>query len=90
MLSPPVSMCRPSGIGVSGADCDAVGPVFESRRRHGCIMPSRHGGTLNSSRAASPLVRLVEREKRWEVPAPTPLGGLLQNWGGTEKNRTIT
>ncbi|GFX27451.1 transposable element Tcb1 transposase [Trichonephila clavipes] len=28
-----------------------------------CIVPSRHGGTLNSRRAASPLVRLVERER---------------------------
>ncbi|GFV38002.1 uncharacterized protein TNCV_3626221 [Trichonephila clavipes] len=31
-------------------------------------MPSRHGGTLNSRRAASPLVRLVEGEERWEAP----------------------
>ncbi|GFU73113.1 uncharacterized protein TNCV_1354041 [Trichonephila clavipes] len=29
-----------------------------------CIVPSRHGGTLNSRRAASPLVRLVEGEER--------------------------
>ncbi|GFV97846.1 uncharacterized protein TNCV_2021611 [Trichonephila clavipes] len=27
-----------------------------------CIVPSRHGGTLNSRRAVSPLVRLVEGE----------------------------
>ncbi|GFV78964.1 uncharacterized protein TNCV_4347231 [Trichonephila clavipes] len=33
-----------------------------------CIVPSRHGGTLNSSRAASPLVRLVEGEERWDAP----------------------
>ncbi|GFU89993.1 uncharacterized protein TNCV_2438801 [Trichonephila clavipes] len=33
-----------------------------------CIVPSRHGGTLNSRRAASSLVRLVEGEKRWEAP----------------------
>ncbi|GFY08251.1 hypothetical protein TNCV_1356591 [Trichonephila clavipes] len=31
-------------------------------------MPLRNGGTLNSHRAASPLVRLVEGEERWEVP----------------------
>ncbi|GFW59924.1 hypothetical protein TNCV_4863821 [Trichonephila clavipes] len=31
------------------------------------IVPSRHGGTLISSRAASPLVRLVEEEERWEA-----------------------
>ncbi|GFY34972.1 uncharacterized protein TNCV_155491 [Trichonephila clavipes] len=29
-----------------------------------CIVPTRHGGTLNSRRAASPLVRLVEGEER--------------------------
>ncbi|GFU86479.1 hypothetical protein TNCV_1418311 [Trichonephila clavipes] len=28
-----------------------------------CIVPLRHGGTLNSRRAASPLVWLVEEEK---------------------------
>ncbi|GFX70196.1 uncharacterized protein TNCV_4616341 [Trichonephila clavipes] len=33
-----------------------------------CIVPSWHGGTLNSRRAASPLVRLVEGEDRWEAP----------------------
>ncbi|GFV57602.1 uncharacterized protein TNCV_4012461 [Trichonephila clavipes] len=32
-----------------------------------CIVPSRHGGTLNSCRAASLLVRLVEGEERWET-----------------------
>ncbi|GFW48616.1 hypothetical protein TNCV_4241971 [Trichonephila clavipes] len=29
-----------------------------------CIVPSRHGGTLNSRRATSPLVWLVEGEER--------------------------
>ncbi|GFX29411.1 uncharacterized protein TNCV_3997871 [Trichonephila clavipes] len=33
-----------------------------------CIVPSQHGGTLNSRRAASPLVRLVEGEERREAP----------------------
>ncbi|GFX46501.1 hypothetical protein TNCV_4549401 [Trichonephila clavipes] len=32
-----------------------------------CIVPLQHGGTLNSRRAASPLVRLVEDKKRWEA-----------------------
>ncbi|GFV35597.1 hypothetical protein TNCV_3473681 [Trichonephila clavipes] len=38
----------------------------------GCkyIVPSRQGGILNSRRAASPLVLLVEGEDRWEVPNP--------------------
>ncbi|GFU53232.1 uncharacterized protein TNCV_2952731 [Trichonephila clavipes] len=54
-----------------------------------CIVPSRHGGTLNSCRAASPLVRLVEGEERWEV-FDHPQSVLPLNWGGTELNRTIT
>ncbi|GFV25899.1 hypothetical protein TNCV_3868661 [Trichonephila clavipes] len=33
-----------------------------------CIVPLRHGGTLNSRRAASPLVWLVEGVERWEAP----------------------
>ncbi|GFW46001.1 hypothetical protein TNCV_3276191 [Trichonephila clavipes] len=42
-------------------------------------VPLRHGGTLNSRRAASPLMRLVEGEERWEAPdspgcSPSKLG----------------
>ncbi|GFU24122.1 hypothetical protein TNCV_2007151 [Trichonephila clavipes] len=37
-----------------------------------CIVPLRHGGTTNSHRAASPLVRLVDGEERWETPDPSP------------------
>ncbi|GFW82481.1 uncharacterized protein TNCV_3819591 [Trichonephila clavipes] len=33
-----------------------------------CIVPVRHGGTLNSRQAANPLVRLVEGVERWEPP----------------------
>ncbi|GFT46979.1 RNase H domain-containing protein [Trichonephila clavipes] len=40
--------------------------------------------TLNSHRATSLLVRLVEEEERWEVPDHP------QNWGGIEPNRTVT
>ncbi|GFV69694.1 uncharacterized protein TNCV_4508071 [Trichonephila clavipes] len=53
------------------------------------VVPLRHGGTLNSRRAASPLVRLEDGEERWEAPDP-PEGVLPQNWGGTELNRTVT
>ncbi|GFV57353.1 uncharacterized protein TNCV_3285811 [Trichonephila clavipes] len=54
-----------------------------------CIAPLRHGSTLNSRRAASPLVWLLEGEERWE--APDHLQGFLPlNWGGTEQKRTIT
>ncbi|GFW50583.1 hypothetical protein TNCV_2888861 [Trichonephila clavipes] len=59
-----------------------------------CIVPSRHRGTLNNRRAASPLVsrlaasslvRLVEGE----APAH-PQDVLPQNWGETELNRSVT
>ncbi|GFW35772.1 hypothetical protein TNCV_4436191 [Trichonephila clavipes] len=36
------------------------------------IVPLWHGGTLNSRRATSPLVRLVARDERWETPDPPP------------------
>ncbi|GFU61369.1 uncharacterized protein TNCV_530691 [Trichonephila clavipes] len=45
-----------------------------------CIVPLLHWGTLNSHQAASPLVRLVEGEERWEAPghpqdsSPSKLG----------------
>ncbi|GFW51901.1 uncharacterized protein TNCV_1188321 [Trichonephila clavipes] len=54
-----------------------------------CIVPLRHGGTLNSNRATSPLVKFLEEEERWEA-LDHPHGVLRQNWGGTEQNRTIT
>ncbi|GFW29081.1 uncharacterized protein TNCV_2356391 [Trichonephila clavipes] len=53
-----------------------------------CIVPLRHWGTLNSRRAASHLMRLVEEEERWEAP-DHPQGFLPQNWGETELNRSI-
>ncbi|GFW24245.1 uncharacterized protein TNCV_738711 [Trichonephila clavipes] len=54
-----------------------------------CIVPSRQGGTLNSRRAAIPLVRLVEGEERWET-LDHPQGVLPLNWGKTELNRSVT
>ncbi|GFX64528.1 uncharacterized protein TNCV_2811531 [Trichonephila clavipes] len=53
------------------------------------IVHLRQGGTLNSRRAASPLVRLMEGKERWEVP-DHPQGVLPQNWGETELNRSVT
>ncbi|GFU59875.1 hypothetical protein TNCV_4726421 [Trichonephila clavipes] len=35
------------------------------------LVPLQQEGTLNSNRAASPFVWLVEREERWEVPGHT-------------------
>ncbi|GFT49366.1 uncharacterized protein TNCV_4583341 [Trichonephila clavipes] len=54
-----------------------------------CIVPLRHGGTLNIRQATSPLVWLVEGEERWEAPAYLQ-GILSQNWGGTETKHTVT
>ncbi|GFS77203.1 uncharacterized protein TNCV_3757991 [Trichonephila clavipes] len=48
-----------------------------------CIVPARHGGTLNSRRATSPLVRLVEGGERWEASGH-PQSVLPLNWGGIE------
>ncbi|GFV60000.1 hypothetical protein TNCV_1401081 [Trichonephila clavipes] len=49
------------------ADCCAVRPGFRSWRGLDvckCTVPLGHGGTVNSHRAASRLVRLVEGEER--------------------------
>ncbi|GFV18073.1 uncharacterized protein TNCV_168771 [Trichonephila clavipes] len=54
-----------------------------------CIVPSRLGVTLNSLRAASPVVKLVEGEESWEGSDHSQCV-LPQNWGGTEQNCTIT
>ncbi|GFX73753.1 uncharacterized protein TNCV_4290691 [Trichonephila clavipes] len=76
----------------SNAECSAVEPGLESRRRiyvRKCIVNSRHGDTINSRRAASPLMRLVEEEERWEAPDHHS-GAFPQNWGGNEPNRIVT
>ncbi|GFW00737.1 uncharacterized protein TNCV_2305101 [Trichonephila clavipes] len=52
-------------------------------------LPLRHEGTLNNRRAKTLLVRLVEREVRWEAP-DDPQGVLPPKWGGTEPNGTVT
>ncbi|GFW75568.1 uncharacterized protein TNCV_4427511 [Trichonephila clavipes] len=85
--------CLPSAIVVSDTACCAVGPGFESWRRLGCLFTNIHAfvawSTLNSRRAASPLVRLVEGEETWKAP-DHPQRVLPQNWGGIEQNRTVT
>ncbi|GFT60404.1 uncharacterized protein TNCV_4971701 [Trichonephila clavipes] len=43
-----------------------------------CIVPLRHGVTINSRQASSPLVRLAEGEERWEV-SDHPQGVFPQN-----------
>ncbi|GFV11681.1 uncharacterized protein TNCV_976701 [Trichonephila clavipes] len=76
------SYSHPFGIVVSDADCGAVGPGShpgEGMDVCKCIVPVGHGDTLNSRQAASPLVRLVEGEERWETPDHSR-GVLPQNW----------
>ncbi|GFV65070.1 uncharacterized protein TNCV_4671011 [Trichonephila clavipes] len=53
-----------------------------------CIVTSRHGVTLNSRRIASPLVRLMEGEERWEA-FDHPQSVFPLNWGGTGSNRIV-
>ncbi|GFU32616.1 hypothetical protein TNCV_4876701 [Trichonephila clavipes] len=46
-----------------------------------CIVPSRHGGALNSSRAASFLVSLVEGKERRRATSPLVLlGEGVERW----------
>ncbi|GFW04179.1 uncharacterized protein TNCV_2669441 [Trichonephila clavipes] len=54
-----------------------------------CIVPLRQRGTLNSHRAACPLVRLIKGEEKWNA-SDHPQRFFLQNWGGTEPNPTVT
>ncbi|GFU83108.1 uncharacterized protein TNCV_65771 [Trichonephila clavipes] len=54
-----------------------------------CIVSSQYGGTLNSGRATSPLVKIGGRGR--EVGGPCPHQGVLpENWGETELNRSVT
>ncbi|GFW99488.1 hypothetical protein TNCV_3417211 [Trichonephila clavipes] len=47
------------------------------------------GGTLNSCRITSPLVRLLVGEERWETLRHSQ-DFIPLNWGGSEQNRTVT
>ncbi|GFX58353.1 uncharacterized protein TNCV_205401 [Trichonephila clavipes] len=51
-----------------------------------CIVPLQHGSTLNSRRAASPLVWLVEKVKGWEVPDHPQVSSLKI---GVETNQIV-
>ncbi|GFW91489.1 transposable element Tcb2 transposase [Trichonephila clavipes] len=54
-----------------------------------CVVPWRHGCTLQNRRPASPLVRLVEGKQRSEALALSRVFVLPQNWGGIELNHTV-
>ncbi|GFU49518.1 uncharacterized protein TNCV_1590631 [Trichonephila clavipes] len=54
------TQCSPRPLGLGSNPGEGM-DIFK------CIVPSRHGGTLNSRRDASPLVRLVEGVGRWEA-----------------------
>ncbi|GFX25272.1 uncharacterized protein TNCV_1274321 [Trichonephila clavipes] len=51
-------------------------------------VPSRNVCTLNSRRATSPQLWLVQSEERWDAPDHSQ-DVLPQNWGGIESNRTV-
>ncbi|GFX98782.1 hypothetical protein TNCV_1503581 [Trichonephila clavipes] len=56
-----------------------------------CIVPLRHGDTLNSRRASSPHVRLVGREERHHIAHchdefRGPLSGLCRSGGISNNN----
>ncbi|GFS51569.1 uncharacterized protein TNCV_549831 [Trichonephila clavipes] len=77
---------------VNDAGCSALGLGLNPEEGTDvckCIVPLRHGGTINSLRATCLLVRLVEREDRWKDPDPLQ-GVLPQNWRGTELNPIVT
>ncbi|GFW36557.1 uncharacterized protein TNCV_1955571 [Trichonephila clavipes] len=83
--------CCHSGIVVSDTDCCAVLPGSNSREGMDvckCIVSLRHGGTPNSRRVASLLLRLFEGKERWEAP-DHPQVVLPQICGGTEPKRTV-
>ncbi|GFU48573.1 hypothetical protein TNCV_1439471 [Trichonephila clavipes] len=68
---------RPTGIVISDADCCAVESRFGSWKRKDmdickCIVLLRHGVTINSSLAASPLTWLLDGKERWEALEPPP------------------
>ncbi|GFX46222.1 transposable element Tcb2 transposase [Trichonephila clavipes] len=68
--------CRARDLGSNPGECIDVCV---------CIVPLRHGGTLNSRRAACFHVRLVESEERKE--ASDHLQDVLtQIWSGTQPN----
>ncbi|GFW34087.1 uncharacterized protein TNCV_287711 [Trichonephila clavipes] len=70
----------PQGVGLK--------PLNRKRCMNSRLTTGVLWGTLNSRRAASPLVWL-EGEARWEAP-DHPQGFLPLNWGGTEQKRTVT
>ncbi|GFW46824.1 hypothetical protein TNCV_2981801 [Trichonephila clavipes] len=67
-----------AAISRKGGVCDAI----IHRKNEGVLQPS-------SCPALSPLVRLVEREERWEASDHLWIV-FPQNWGGSESNRTVT
>ncbi|GFW41637.1 hypothetical protein TNCV_4035521 [Trichonephila clavipes] len=68
-------MSCPSGIVVSGVQI-----LEKAWMLVDCIVPLRHGDTLNSRRATSPRVRFVEGEERWEAP-DLAQGVVPLHWG---------
>ncbi|GFS66319.1 uncharacterized protein TNCV_3856211 [Trichonephila clavipes] len=87
--TPTCTLRRPYDIEVRDTNCGFIGHWFEGMDVCKCIVPSRHGSTLNSHRDAIHIVRLVKREKRGEIP-DHPQGVHIQNWDGIKQTRTVT
>ncbi|GFU87160.1 uncharacterized protein TNCV_2715081 [Trichonephila clavipes] len=68
-------------------DCIVVAFIVFEEGFHQLIKRTKQG-TVNSRKAASFFVRLVDGEERWEVP-DAPQDVLSQNWRATEQNRTV-
>ncbi|GFY22097.1 uncharacterized protein TNCV_3297411 [Trichonephila clavipes] len=67
----------------NGYQCQALYPGMAK-----IAVPLQHRGTLNSHRAASPLVKLVEEKERWEAPNHPRYSP--SKWGETELNHSVT
>ncbi|GFU79105.1 hypothetical protein TNCV_3544131 [Trichonephila clavipes] len=64
--------------------------VVADRHESGTSVSHNRGVTLNTHRAASPLLRLVEGEERLGPLTNSRVFVLLQNWDGTEPKLTVT
>ncbi|GFV43779.1 cullin-4A [Trichonephila clavipes] len=80
-----------SGIHFSSRAAEQCDVNIHSLTRHSKPGHSliRQTQILKCQTAASPLVRLVEGEERWDAP-DHPQSVLPQNWGETELNRSVT
>ncbi|GFS73494.1 hypothetical protein TNCV_1101961 [Trichonephila clavipes] len=79
-----LNQCHPSGIVISNTACGAARPDWSSGEGMGicnCIVPLRHGGTLNSRQTASLLVSLMEgKREHGSLPLGRKLVAKIALW----------